>query len=191
MFQTVNHAIVLWDPKIKPKGIYGGHLNIRSVVSKTEQLEQLLTNSILKDIAKKFQLTQMVNRPTRLTKSSQTLLDLIFTNKPVRLTKTYNLITGMSDHNLTLVGRKLSKMRHRNQDKIEGGKYISPIPKKDLEPFENEFMQTDWNDKSSGKNCEQACEQLNKLYQNIRKKCPVSPMQNGAYLGLMTHYGIC
>ena len=86
MFQTVNHAIVLWDPKIKPKGIYGGHLNIRSVVSKTEQLEQLLTNSILKDIAKKFQLTQMVNRPTRLTKSSQTLLDLIFTNKPDRLT---------------------------------------------------------------------------------------------------------
>ena len=47
MFQTVNHAIVLWDPKIKPKGIYGGHLNIRSVVSKTEQLEQLLTNSNL------------------------------------------------------------------------------------------------------------------------------------------------
>ena len=66
----------------------------------------------------------------------------------------------MSDHNLTLVGRKLSKMRHRNQDKIEGGKYISPIPKKDLEPFENELMQTDWNDKSSGKNSAQACDDL-------------------------------
>lgn len=47
MFQTVNHAKVLWDPQVKPKGIFGGHLNIRSVLSKTEQLEQLLTNSNL------------------------------------------------------------------------------------------------------------------------------------------------
>lgn len=47
LFQTVNHAKILWDPKVKPKGILGGHLNIKSVVSKTEQLEHLLTDSIL------------------------------------------------------------------------------------------------------------------------------------------------
>lgn len=47
LFQTVNHANVLWNPKSKPKGIFGGHLNIRSVVSKTEQLEHLLTDSNL------------------------------------------------------------------------------------------------------------------------------------------------
>lgn len=28
LFQTVNHAKVLWDPKVKPKGVFGGHLNI-------------------------------------------------------------------------------------------------------------------------------------------------------------------
>ncbi len=27
-FQTVNHAKVVWDPTVKPKGILGGHLNI-------------------------------------------------------------------------------------------------------------------------------------------------------------------
>lgn len=45
LFQTVNHARVLWDPKLKPKGIFGGHLNIRSLVSKAEQIEHLLTDS--------------------------------------------------------------------------------------------------------------------------------------------------
>ncbi len=40
MFQTVN-------PKLKHKGIFGGHLNIRNIVSKTEQPEQLLSDSNL------------------------------------------------------------------------------------------------------------------------------------------------
>lgn len=35
LFQTVNHASVLWNPLTKPKGIFGGHINIRSVMSKT------------------------------------------------------------------------------------------------------------------------------------------------------------
>ncbi|MEQ2189935.1 hypothetical protein GOODEAATRI_030422 [Goodea atripinnis] len=33
-FQTVNHARVVWDPALKPKGIFGGHLNIRSLIPK-------------------------------------------------------------------------------------------------------------------------------------------------------------
>lgn len=60
-------------------------------------------------MAKTFLMTQMVNKSTRLTKSSRTLLDLIFTNKAKRITKTYNIITGLSDHNLTLAARKLTK----------------------------------------------------------------------------------
>lgn len=47
LFQTVNHASVLWNPLTKPKGIFGGHINIRSVMSKTEQLEHLLLGSNL------------------------------------------------------------------------------------------------------------------------------------------------
>lgn len=34
IFQTVNHAKILWDQKLKPKGIFGGHLNIREALSK-------------------------------------------------------------------------------------------------------------------------------------------------------------
>lgn len=45
LFQTTNHAKVLWVPRAKPKGLLGGHLNIRRVASKTDQLEKLLMDS--------------------------------------------------------------------------------------------------------------------------------------------------
>ncbi len=51
LFQTVNHAIVIWDSKLKPKGILGGHLNIRSITSKRDQVEHLLMNSNLDFLA--------------------------------------------------------------------------------------------------------------------------------------------
>lgn len=47
LLQTANHAKILWDPHAKPKGLLGEHLNIRSVASKTDQLEKLLTDSNL------------------------------------------------------------------------------------------------------------------------------------------------
>ncbi len=47
LFQTVNHAKVIWDPKLKPRGLFGGHLNARSVVSKSVQLIHLLSSSNL------------------------------------------------------------------------------------------------------------------------------------------------
>ena len=65
----------------------------------------------LKMIREKFQLEQLVKGPTRIAKCSSTQIDLIFTNKPERITKSYNLITGLSDHNLTLCVRKLTKNR--------------------------------------------------------------------------------
>lgn len=38
-FQTVNHAKVVWDPTVKPKGIFGGHLNIQSLAPKVMRSE--------------------------------------------------------------------------------------------------------------------------------------------------------
>ena len=47
LFQTVNHSRIIWDPKSKPRGILGGHLNIRSFKSKSDQIHQLLLDSNL------------------------------------------------------------------------------------------------------------------------------------------------
>lgn len=43
-FQTLNQARTVWDPRCKDKGLFGGHLNIRSMTTKCEQLEHLLVN---------------------------------------------------------------------------------------------------------------------------------------------------
>lgn len=51
LFQTVNHARVIWDSKLKSKGILGGHLNIRSIILKRDQVEHLLMNSNLDFLA--------------------------------------------------------------------------------------------------------------------------------------------
>ncbi len=47
LFRTVNHARILWDIDAKPKGLLGGHLNIRSIVSKCDEMKHLVTNSNL------------------------------------------------------------------------------------------------------------------------------------------------
>nr|XP_055025620.1 uncharacterized protein LOC129415608 [Misgurnus anguillicaudatus] len=236
VFQTVNHSKIIWDSKLKPNGLFGGHINIRSLVSKFEQIQFILTksnldflclsetwlkanspsaaitvpgyqilrrdrakskgggvmiyikNSILyeeinladcdleciglkiilspqmsfslivlyrppnsnidfyeklqsmlsncnfdkevmimgdfnvnwedrvvrknlKQITDRFDLTQVIKGPTRVTPSTKTQIDLIFSNRPERIKKSFNMITGISDHNLVLVTRKLSKKR--------------------------------------------------------------------------------
>lgn len=46
-FQTVNHAKVVWDLIVKPKGICGGHLNIRSIFPKCGEIRIILLGSNL------------------------------------------------------------------------------------------------------------------------------------------------
>lgn len=47
VFQTVNHSKIIWDSKSKPNGLFGGHLNIRSLISKSAQIQHILTESNL------------------------------------------------------------------------------------------------------------------------------------------------
>lgn len=47
----MNHAKVIWDSKSKPKGIFGGHLNIHSILSKREEVQHLLSESNLDFLA--------------------------------------------------------------------------------------------------------------------------------------------
>lgn len=49
----------------------------------------------------------MISGPTRISRKTQTLIDLVFTNKPEHITKMYSLVCGLSDHNMVLIARKL------------------------------------------------------------------------------------
>lgn len=63
----------------------------------------------LKQTMTKFDFVQLVKGPTRITPTSKTQIDLVFSNRPERITKSFNFVTGLSDHNLTLISRKLSR----------------------------------------------------------------------------------
>ncbi len=47
LYSTLNQAKVIWDPQYKPRGLLGGHLNIRSILLKCDQVHYLLSNSNL------------------------------------------------------------------------------------------------------------------------------------------------
>ena len=275
--QSVNNARVIWDPRAKPKGLLGGHLNIRSLTPKSDQIKQLLmesnldylflsetwlhTNSpaaalivpgynifrrdrpddrwggvifyvrdtihctqiqfkddqleciglditlspkmsftvlglyrppdskaiffnqlntilkecnldkevhlmgdfnlnwqdkhgrkALKQLTTKLNFAQMIKGPTRIISKSQTQIDLVFSNKPERITKTFNFVTGLSDHNLTLVSRKLSKNRF-NLTTTKKQTYLR-IPKAEQHNFEEAINGIDWSSILSGADVE-------------------------------------
>lgn len=60
----------------------------------------------LKQIMDDLDFMQITEGPTRITTSSQTQIDLIFSNKPEGVVKILNFITGLSDHSLILMSRK-------------------------------------------------------------------------------------
>ena len=72
------------------------------------------TKSLLDNFVEPFSLTQLINKPTRITDNSKTLIDLIFVNKP------HNVIfsdcvdaPGVSDHHLTYLAYSLKKEKFK------------------------------------------------------------------------------
>lgn len=292
-FKTVNHSRLIWDQQLKPRGLFGGHMNIRSLSPKSEEVHHLLINSnldflglteswlhknspsavlhvpgynifrrdrcegrgggvmiyikdhincqqicwpfdhdlecigvnillspemsfvlivvyrppssnndfyitfkkllqacdfktevillgdfncnwlnktnrkSLKQITDSLDFTQLLEGSTRITTSSQTQIDLIFSNKPERIVKTFNFITGLSDHNLTLLSRKLTKKRfHHSNKPVEQLR----IPKNEMDNFQKAVQQTNWTDIFTGNNIEEVSRMFSTKLQNLVKE---------------------
>ncbi len=56
--------------------------------------------------------------------------------------KTYNLLTGISDHNITLLARKLT--RKHFDSRVQTKCNSQRIPKNEINYFENALRQIDW-----------------------------------------------
>lgn len=61
----------------------------------------------LKHITNYFNLSQITEQPTRVTHHTQSRIDLGFTNKPERIAKIHNLLTGLSDHSAIFFSGKV------------------------------------------------------------------------------------
>ena len=69
-------------------------------------------------IANLFQLTQMIDHPTRITDSTSSLLDVALVTNPENISQSEVVHVGISDHSLIYACRKLSFSYSKNQSKV-------------------------------------------------------------------------
>ena len=65
-------------------------------------------STLLHNITNLFNLHQLIDEPTRITESSSSLFDVIFTNMPDRIVCSGVSHIGIRDHSLVYAFRKLS-----------------------------------------------------------------------------------
>ena len=69
----------------------------------------LSTTKKLQEIMELYQLTQLIDSPTRITNSSQSLLDVFITSTPEKIISSGVVHLGISDHSLIYAIRKLNR----------------------------------------------------------------------------------
>ena len=75
----------------------------------------LQTTKKLQEIFKLYQLTQLINNPTRITKSTRSLLDVCFTSSPEKVPSQDSGIVhlGVGDHSLTYAIQQLNSITNK------------------------------------------------------------------------------
>ena len=74
-------------------------------------LDSSLSNvKTLQEITQLYQLTQVINEPTRVTKSTKSILDVCITSSPDKIIPSGVVHLGISDHSLVYATRKLNSV---------------------------------------------------------------------------------
>ena len=97
----------------------------------------------LKFVNSLFNLEQMINEPTRITQSSRTLLDVVLTNYPDRITSSGVIHLGISDHSLIYCVRKINsqpkfghkKIKYRDTKSFDTKKFVDCLKQVQWETF--------------------------------------------------------
>ena len=86
-----------------------------------------------------YQLQQLINEPTRVTRTSASLIDLIFTNKKENIVKSGVIHLGISDHSLIFVVRKFFTPKSR-----QNVRYVRNFKNFNATDFLNDLSQMPW-----------------------------------------------
>ena len=65
------------------------------------------------DVANLYQLKQLIKRPTRIINTTETLLDVVLTNKQERIVDSGVIHLGISDHSFVYACRKVAIAKNR------------------------------------------------------------------------------
>ena len=91
--------------KIRNEIVFIGDFNIDTMDYVDGNLHN--TNNPLADFCDCYCLSNTITEPTRVTNTSETLIDVILVNRTERWTKSGMLKLGISDHDLVYIVRKL------------------------------------------------------------------------------------
>ena len=72
----------------------------------------------LKRLIKTYSLTQLIKEPTRTTRTTQTIIDHIVTNRPERVSESGVIPCGISDHNLIFMTKKIRSPKSKSAPRI-------------------------------------------------------------------------
>lgn len=116
------------------------------------------TKRLFKGLAELYQLTQLINEPTRITESSKSLIDIILTNMPNRIVCSGVLPLGISDHCLVFAVRKIAIQCTKKHKVVESRNFknfqaesfrtdLSSMPWDNIKTFDNpNDMWQNWKD---------------------------------------------
>ena len=131
----------------------------------------LSTTKKLQDILELYQLTQLIKDPTRITKSTQSLLDVCITSTPEKVTYSGILHLGISDHSLIYAIRKLNS---RPNNGSQGFVEIRNLKKFNAQCFLNDLYTIPWAELDSKRNVDEMWECWKALFvQVLDKHAPI------------------
>lgn len=70
----------------------------------------------IKSILASLGLKQLISTPTRITRQSKTLFDIICSNEPENINSVKVISAGMSDHELICCSRKVNNVKNHARD---------------------------------------------------------------------------
>ena len=121
----------------------------------------------LQEIMELYQLTQIINDPTRITESSRSLLDVCITSTPEKIISSDVIHLGISDHNLIYAIRKLNCIpKTRTQTSVEYRNFKNF----NAESFLNDLYILPWTEIDSKENVDAMWECWKSLFVQVLDK---------------------
>lgn len=118
-------------------------------------------NDNVKNILTIHGFKQLITKPTRVTKNSKTLIDIIATNKE-NISKTDVIPVSLSDHDMVICVRKLNHMKYKTR-------YVTSrnYTKYDPGQLQRDLKNTDFSDVFNENNVQKATENFTNILTNV------------------------
>ena len=140
-----------------------------------------------------YGLTQLVNEPTRISATSESILDLLMVSDPDKICQSGVLCVGFSDHNLIFCTRKITRIPINNHKSIR----VRSMKRYSKESFVQLLAEQDWSSVLGNYNIEESWSNFKTIFLNIlntlaplkevRVKQRTAPWINGEILELIRH----